>query len=124
MLPEFFDALNNYLFNATLAASGRNSNRSFIPIPAARRCSVRIDGLALPLSSLLKNQSDLSDGSWGVSVCTILKILFFKFIIEYTIKRTKNAGFPGIIFANNSSKLMKSDGTIFDGSEILYDGLF
>ena len=53
LLPEFFNVSGSHLFNTAPATSGRNSNRSFIPIPAARRCSVRIDGLAFPLSSLL-----------------------------------------------------------------------
>lgn len=33
--------------------AGTNSSLSFIPIPAARRLSVRSDGFAVPLSSLL-----------------------------------------------------------------------
>ena len=53
LLPEFSNVSGSHLFNTAPATSGRNSNRSFIPIPAARRCSVRIDGLAFPLSSLL-----------------------------------------------------------------------
>jgi len=37
-----------YHFDTADGFSERNSNRIRIPIPAARRCSVRIDGLAFP----------------------------------------------------------------------------
>jgi hypothetical protein len=42
-----------YLFIINPAGFGINSNFSRIPIPAARRCRVRIEGFAFPLSSLL-----------------------------------------------------------------------
>ena len=46
------EGMYGYLTRATDCA-GTNSSLSIIPIPAARRLSVRSDGFAVPLSSLL-----------------------------------------------------------------------
>ena len=58
VLSICYHLLENHLFTATQTTSGRNSNRSLIPMSAARRFRVRIDSLIVSRENGLGTQNE------------------------------------------------------------------